>query len=95
MGTKLNNFISLMRKVFFLAIPYGRRRLLFVFLVILAQGLIQVVGVTSIFPFLAVASDPTAFRNSGIGEKLLGYLPQISDHQLLILVGLFALGMLF
>ncbi len=88
---QLTDFIS---KVYFLARPYGRRKLLFVFSLILAQGMFQVIGVTSIFPFLALASDPSGFRNSSLGEKILGYLPPLTDSQLLLAAGIFALVML-
>lgn len=95
MKSKFQNYRELIGKVFFLALPYGRRRLLLVFMIILAQGLMQVVGVTSIFPFLAVASDPGMFRESGIGQRSLSLLPELTNNQLLLIVGLFAIGMLF
>ncbi|MEX0322343.1 MAG: ABC transporter ATP-binding protein [Puniceicoccaceae bacterium] len=94
MKYKLRSIWSFLQKAFFLAQPYGRKKLLGVFLVILIQGLFQVVGVTSILPFLALASNPGGFRQSGIGEKLLSYLPDLTDNQLLLMAGLFAIVML-
>lgn len=90
-STKLNEFFH---KVYSLARPYGRKRLLFVFLVILSQGFFQVIGVTSIFPFLALAANPSAFKETGVGETILEYLPAMSDAKLILLAGTFALCML-
>jgi ABC-type multidrug transport system fused ATPase/permease subunit len=52
------------------------------------QGIFQTLGVTSIFPFLALASNPAFFRQSNIGNRILTHLPEMSDHQLLILAGI-------
>ncbi len=86
---------SLIRRVLFLARPYGRKRLATVFAFSMAQGAFQVIGVSSIFPFLALAADPGRFRESGAGAWLLSHLPPLSDGQLLMLAGIFALLMLF
>lgn len=86
---------ELLRKAYFLARPYGRKRLGGVFLLVLAQGVLQVVGVTSIFPFLALAADPQRIRTSQFGRWFLEVLPPMDDHRLLIVAGLLALVMLF
>ena len=91
----LSNPISLVRKLYELACPYGRKKLAIVFAVIVVQGLLQVVGVTSIFPFLALASNPGQARDSEIGAAILGKLPAMSDDTLLIIAGLLAILMLF
>ena len=90
----LNNGWDLARKVYVLARPYGRKKLAVVCSLSLAQGLFQVIGVTSIFPFLALASDPSRLRNSRVGSRLLELLPEMNDAQLLRLAGLFAIAML-
>lgn len=91
----LKNTAETVGKIYDLAKPYGRKKLAFVFAVILAQGLFQVIGVTSIFPFLALASDPGRFRNSDLGTRILEWLPVMSDREMLILAGSFAVVMLF
>lgn len=58
------------------------------------QGLFQVFGVTSIFPFLALAADPQRLRNSRVGGELLSWLPPMDDARLLLYAGLFAVLML-
>ncbi|MEX0330171.1 MAG: ABC transporter ATP-binding protein [Puniceicoccaceae bacterium] len=93
-GTEKSKVSDFLRKAYFLARPYGRKRLIFVFIVILAQGLFQVIGVTSIFPFLALAANPAAFKDSSVGHILLNALPPLSDARLIFFAGLFALIML-
>jgi ATP-binding cassette, subfamily B, bacterial PglK len=86
----LNGF-NLIRRVLFLARPYGRQKLAFVFFLSLAQGIFQVVGVTSIFPFLAIAADPDRIRHSQFGLRFLALLPPMSNRELLITAGIVAI----
>ena len=58
----IHNVADLIRRVLFLARPYGRAKLAGVFSLSLAQALFQVIGITSIFPFLAIAADPERIR---------------------------------
>ncbi len=87
-------FIHLIKRCLALALPYGRGKLVMIVSVILANGLLQVIGVTSIFPFFALATDPGAFRNSKIGGQVLSMLPPVDDRQLLIGSGLMAIFLL-
>lgn len=88
------NGTELVRKVYELARPYGRKKLAAVTGVSLLQGLFQMLGVTSIFPFLALAADPARLRNSNYGRKFLELLPPMDDGRLLVVAGLFAIAML-
>jgi ATP-binding cassette subfamily C protein len=94
MPSFLKAFSDILTKLYYLVSPYSRRKPLIVLAVTLVQGLFQVVGVTSIFPFLAIASDPAEFRTSRIGEILLTRLPEISNATLLIWAGTFSITML-
>lgn len=91
MISSFKSFGNLYSKVWRLARPYGRKKPFVVLIVVIAQGIFQVAGVTSIFPFLALASDPAAFRSSDLGERITAFLPQLSQSQLLILAGVFAI----
>src|SRR4029453_2062365 len=71
--------------------PYGRKKLAFVFFLSLAQGLFQVVGVTSIFPFLAIAADRDRIRHPHYGLHCLALLPPMSNRELLITAGIVAI----
>jgi ABC-type multidrug transport system fused ATPase/permease subunit len=91
---KFYRILDFTRKSYFLVRPYGLKKLALVFAVILSQGIFQVIGVTSIFPFLTLASNPGMLRESSIGARLLSHLPPMDDSQLLIVAGVFAILML-
>jgi hypothetical protein len=59
------------------------------------QSVFSVLGITSVFPFLALATDTDRLRNSKFGSMILDYLPPMTDSQLLIWAGVFAVFMLF
>jgi ABC-type multidrug transport system fused ATPase/permease subunit len=90
----LKNSTEVIRKVFLLARPYGIRKLVCVIAICFLQGVFQILGVTSIFPFLALAADPARLRHSAFGTWLLERLPPMDDGSLLILAGAFAIAML-
>ena len=92
MTSFFHNALNLVRRVLFLARPYGRKKLVFVFFLSLAQGIFQVVGVTSIFPFLAIAADPDRIRHSQFGLRFLALLPPMSNRELLITAGIVAIA---
>src|SRR6266568_4383110 len=87
----VHNLSDLIRRVLFLARPYGRKKLALVFFVSLAQGIFQVIGVTSIFPFLAIAADPERIRHSQFGLRFLALLPPMGNRALLITAGVIAI----
>src|SRR5437867_2546991 len=88
------NASKLVRRVLFLARPYGRKRLALVFFVSVAQWIFQVIGVTSIFPFLAIAADPERIRRSQFGLRFLALLPPLGNRELLITAGVIAIAAL-
>jgi ATP-binding cassette subfamily C protein len=90
----VKTFGEVFRKLYFLAIPYSRKKPLLVVFVTVVQGVLQVAGVTSIFPFLALASDPAGFRLSHFGGIALSSLPPLSDGRLLLMAGVFSVLML-
>jgi ATP-binding cassette subfamily C protein len=65
-----------------------------VFFLSLAQGIFQVIGVTSIFPFLAIASDPERIRHSQFGLRFLALLPPLGNRELLVTTGVIAIAAL-
>ena len=88
----VDNVFNLFRRVLFLARPYGRAKLAGVFLLSLVQAVFQVIGVTSIFPFLALAADPDRIRRSDFGTRFLSLFPPMENFQLLIVAGVIAIG---
>ena len=90
----VHNVSDLIRRVFFLARPYGRAKLAGVFSLSLAQALFQVIGITSIFPFLALAADPERIRHSHFGTRFLSFFPPMENRQLLLVAGVIAVAAL-
>ena len=91
----LRSFLKLLARCTRLALPYGKLRLVAVVCMIFFNGLLQLVGVGSVFPFFALASDPNRIRNSRLGGWMLNFLPPMELNHLLILAGCFAILMLF
>ena len=87
----IHNVSDLIRRVLFLAQPYGRAKLAGVFSLSLGQALFQVIGITSIFPFLAIAADPERIRRSRFGMRFLELFPPMENRQLLLVAGLIAI----
>lgn len=90
----IKSFARLLSRCYRLAVPYGRLRLASVMGMIFLNGLLQLVGVTSIFPFFALAADPERIRNSSVGRWLLQFLPPMSTNHLLAAAGVFSILML-
>jgi ATP-binding cassette, subfamily B, bacterial PglK len=88
----VHNVSDLIRRVLFLARPYGRLKLVGIFLLSLAQALFQVIGITSIFPFLAIAADPERIRRSHFGTRFLEFFPPMENRQLLLVAGVIAIA---
>ena len=88
------SFFSLLIRCYRLALPYGRFKLFSVMGLILFNGILQLVGVTSIFPFFALAADPDRLRHSKFGTWFLHFLPQMDNNHLLVVAGSFSIGML-
>jgi ATP-binding cassette, subfamily B, bacterial PglK len=87
----IHNVADLIRRVLFLARPYGRLKLIGIFSLSLTQAVFQVIGITSIFPFLAIAADPERIRRSHFGTEFLSLLPPMENRQLLLVAGIIAI----
>ena len=93
----MSMFFSLFRlltRCYRMALPYGRAKMLGVLGLILFNGVLQLVGVTSVFPFFALAADPERLQKSKLGATILHHLPPLSTNQLLVWAGCFAIAML-
>src|SRR5262249_57077660 len=83
---------DLIRRVVFLARPSGRAKLFLIFSLSLAQAVFQVIGVTSIFPFLAIAAAPDRIRRSHFGTRFMSLFPPMDNRQLLLVAGIIAIA---
>ena len=91
---KSGSFFAFISDIYRITRPFGLRRLIVVFFLVLMQAFFQVVGVGSVYPFLAMAADPYSVRTSALGSKFINYLPQMSDSQLLLWTGIGAITLL-
>jgi len=98
MNESLGNFFKAIgtsgRRVLLLALPYGRGKIVLVLFFSFLQGLFQVVGVSALFPFLALVVNPAGFRMSAGGAWLLGHFPTVDDAALIWWAGLLAVASL-
>lgn len=90
----LTTFLGLLSGCYRLALPYGRFRLFTLLGLILCNGVLQLVGVSSVFPFFALAADPERIRNSSFGRWFLQSLPSMDNNRLLVVAGCFSILML-
>lgn len=88
------SFRQLVPQVFKLALPYSKLKLSAIFLLLLLKGIFEVVGVASIFPFLALAAAPNRINDSTFGRIFLSWLPEMSTSGLLTAAGILAISML-
>lgn len=87
--------IALVKSIYRMAAPYGRARLVILLAFALMQGLFQVAGVTSIFPFLALVADPAQFYASPLGRWVTAHYPQVGPDTLMLFAGLGSIAFLF
>lgn len=85
----------ILRQVYSLVRPYGRRRLVKVFTVSLLQALSQVVSVAAVFPFLSLVADPGLFDNSYAGQWFGSHFHAMNHDQLLLVTGITMIAALF
>jgi len=90
----IKTFLKLLSRCYRLALPYGRLKLFAVVGLIFFNGILQMVGVTSIFPFFALAAEPDRIRNSKFGVSLLQIIPPMDNNHLLVVAGVFSVAML-
>ena len=90
----ISSFLRLLSRCYRLAIPYGRLKFFAVLGLIFFNGLLQLVGVTSIFPFFALAANPERISNSRFGAWFLHFLPHMEMNHLLVVAGCFSILML-
>jgi len=76
-----------LKKLYLEFSPQEKRRLLLLAVLIIITALLQVVGIASIFPFIATASDPSAVDNSPYLLAVKIYLQITDNRNFIILLG--------
>ena len=84
--------MNTVKKLFFLLTPKQRSRAVLIFFVILIMALIEIAGLASILPFMAILSDPDIIQNHSKLNAVFEASKDIgikSEKQFLFLSGLF------
>ena len=79
--------ISIYRQLFDLLSPVERRQFYLILALVILMALIDLVGVAAVFPFLAVAADPSAIHSSAVLSKLYDASGATSDGGFVALLG--------
>lgn len=87
--------ISIYHKLFDLLTRRERQRFFLLLLLIIIMAFVDMLGVASILPFLAVVSDPGLISQNGYLSRLHAWVGGPEDQTFLILLGVWVLGMLF
>lgn len=86
--------IHIYRKLLDLLSQRERRSFLFLLVLIIVMAFVDMLGVASILPFLAVVSDPEQIRQNGYLSALHAWLGGPDDRTFLIILGVGVLAML-
>ncbi len=87
MSSNSASMTELVRRCYRLAAPFGRVKFIAVMAVIFANGFAQVAGVTSVFPFFALAANPERVTESAIGQWITARIPSMDHSTMLIWAG--------
>jgi len=85
---------DVVRRCYRLAARHGRGKLFGVMGFIFANGLAQVAGVTSVFPFFALAADPDRIERSDFGQWVVARTPLMERSSMLMWAGAISIVML-
>jgi len=86
--------ITILKKILGIVIPFGKRNLVFVGGLILVQGVIQVIGIFSILPFLALAANPKQALQSQLAQRIQEMMPFLNEGNIILYTGIATLILL-
>jgi ATP-binding cassette, subfamily B, bacterial PglK len=84
---------EVVKKLFRLLEPRERRRCYAIVLLAVVSGLLEMVSVAAILPFLAVLSDPSRIETNSVLQRIYTGLDFGSIHSFLIFLGIGVLGL--
>ncbi len=76
----LFKLLKLIRRCIDLALPFGKKRLVLVATVIFLNGIFELIGVASVLPFFALATDPEKFLAKPAAQFLLETFPFLASN---------------
>ena len=86
--------IGILRDLYPIMRANGRRKLVFVLGLAVAQAVIQTIAVFSLIPLLTAAADMARFRQSRVGSGFVDLIGGGSDQRVLIWAGMLSLAIL-
>lgn len=87
--------LELFKKIWILLSLHERKRAILLLLLMIAMALLEVLGISSIMPFLAVLGNPEVIHTNQYLSYLYVYLDFSSTRSFLIFLGFTAIGVLF
>ncbi len=85
---------ELTRKILALLSPPERKRLTGLFLLVLFTSILEVIGISSIMPFIAVLAEPSLLERSAALRSTMALVGLESPREITIALGFMALGLL-
>lgn len=85
---------KLIKKILAIILPFGKKELTLVGILVLFQGTIQVMGIFSIMPFLALATNPESALKSKIAQRIIQAIPFLELDNLILMVGILTVMLL-
>ena len=86
--------IQVIRQLFSLITPTQRKRFYKLQILVVIMSFMEIIGVTSIIPFMALVGDPSQLQQDTIIAKAFQASGIASELDFLFLLGLFVLAML-
>lgn len=79
--------MTILKKLIDFLTPRERRKLLFIMAMVVVMALLDVMGVASIMPFMAVAADPKLVQSNALLSRLYGILGFNEPQQFILFLG--------
>ncbi len=79
--------MDIFRKIFCLLDQSGRKKIFFLLIITLLTGILDVIGASSIMPFMAVLVNPSVIQTNAILTRLSFYLGYPSQQEFLWILG--------
>ena len=83
----ITSSLTFLKRILSVLLPFGKGKLFVVIASMIAQAVLQLVGVASVVPFLSVAANPEGFAESKLGSFLVSVFNLTDLKQLVYVTG--------
>jgi ABC-type multidrug transport system fused ATPase/permease subunit len=87
MASIASRSLAFLKRILTVVSPFGRGKLFAVIAMMIAQAILQLVGVASVVPFLSVAAHPEGFAQTKLGSFLMSLFHITDANQLVYVTG--------